>query len=522
MIRERFLDQVSGRREPWDVAVVGGGATGMGIAVDAATRHYSVVLLEQSDFGKGTSSRSTKLVHGGVRYLQQGNVSLVMEALKERGILFQNAPHLVQDLPFVVPNYQWWETPFYGIGLKVYDLLAGKYGFGRSVLLSREEVLARIPTLQTEGLRGGVLYHDGQFDDSRLLISLGQTATEHGACILNYAPVTGLLKDPEGMVHGLTFLDAESGQTQSVYARCVINATGAFCDALQQQDEPGSEPIIAPSQGVHIVLDRSFLPGDTAIMVPHTRDGRVMFAIPWHGHVLVGTTDTPITNIMLEPTPQKGEVDFILETASNYLAHRPARNDILSVFTGIRPLVNTARTGKTAALSREHTISISKSGLLTIAGGKWTTYRKMAEDCLEHAIVLGRLEERPCVTRQLPIHGATRRTEGNKVLRVYGTEAMDIEKLGHSQPQLTKPMHPQLTITGAQVIWAVRREMARTLDDVLARRTRALFLNARAALEVAPRVVELMAVELRRDQAWQANQIKDFSQIARCFLVNPC
>ena len=280
--------------------MVGGGATGMGIALDAASRRYSVVLLEQSDFGKGTSSRSTKLVHGGVRYLQQGNVSLVMEALKERGILFQNAPHLVHDLPFVVPNYQWWETPFYGIGLKVYDLLAGKYGFGRSVLLSREEVLRRIPTLEQEGLRGGVLYHDGQFDDSRLLINLAQTASEHGACLMNYARVTRLLKDTEGFVNGLVFKTWKPPRN-ILSARCVINATGAFCDAMQRQDDPDVEPMIAPSQGVHIVLDRSFLPGDTAIMVPHTRDGRVMFAIPWHGHVVVGTTDTPIRECALNP-----------------------------------------------------------------------------------------------------------------------------------------------------------------------------------------------------------------------------
>jgi glycerol-3-phosphate dehydrogenase len=519
MSRAQFLELVRARREPWDLVIVGGGATGMGIAVDAASRRYSVLLLEQSDFGKGTSSRSTKLVHGGVRYLQQGNVSLVMEALKERGILFQNAPHLVHDLPFVVPNYQWWETPFYGIGLKVYDLLAGKYGFGKSVLLSREEVLKRIPTLQQEGLRGGVLYHDGQFDDSRLLISLAQTAAEHGACLVNYAPVTGLLKDGEGMVNGVIFTDAESGQKQTAYARCVINATGAFCDVVQRQDDPSTETMIAPSQGVHIVLDRSFLPGNTAIMVPHTRDGRVMFAIPWHDHVVVGTTDTAIREVQLEPVPQEGEIEFILETASDYLAHRPSRKQILSVFTGIRPLVNTSRTSSTAALSREHTITISKSGLLTIAGGKWTTYRKMAEDCLEHAIVLGRLEERPCVTHQLTIHGATR-SATNADLDVYGTDAAQIEELSREQPKLAGQLHPALPINGAQVIWAARKEMARTVDDVLARRTRALFLNARAALEMAPIVGHMLAAELCRHAAWEEQQLREFTAIAQCFLIN--
>ena len=520
MTRASFLEQIRQRREPWDLAVVGGGATGMGIALDAASRRYSVVLLEQSDFGKGTSSRSTKLIHGGVRYLQQGNVSLVMEALKERGILFHNAPHLVRDLPFVVPNYQWWETPFYGIGLKVYDLLAGKYGFGRSVLLSREEVLTRIPTLQQEGLRGGVLYHDGQFDDSRLLINLAQTAAEQGACLVNYARVLRLLKDTEGMVNGLDFLDFESGQESTIGARCVINATGPFCDQLQRLDDPEAEPMIAPSQGVHIVLDRSFLPSDTAIMVPHTRDGRVMFAIPWHDHVLVGTTDTPISEVRLEPRPQNGEIEFILETASDYLARRPARRDILSVFTGIRPLVNTARASSTAALSREHTISISKSGLLTIAGGKWTTYRKMAKDCLEHAMVLARLEERLCVTEHLPIHGSQEITSFTGPLAVYGTDAAQIGELARKQPELQRPLHPALPINGAQVVWAARHEMARTIDDVLSRRTRALFLNARAALEMAPKVAALMSVELARDPAWQKQQLRDFENIAACFLVD--
>jgi glycerol-3-phosphate dehydrogenase len=520
MIRSSFLEQIRQRRELWDLAVVGGGATGMGIAVDAASRGYSVALLEQSDFGKGTSSRSTKLIHGGVRYLQQGNVSLVMEALKERGILLQNAPHLVHDLPFVVPNYQWWETPFYGIGLKVYDLLAGKYGFGRSVLLSREEVLGRIPTLEREGLRGGVLYHDGQFDDSRLLISLAQTAAEKGACLLNYARVVRLLKDAEGMLNGIAFQDLETQQEHILLARCVINATGAFCDELQLQDDPNTERMIAPSQGVHIVLDRSFLPGDTAIMVPHTRDGRVMFAIPWHGHVVVGTTDTPITEVTLEPAPREGEIDFILETARNYLARRPERKDILSVFTGIRPLVNATKANSTAALSREHTITISKSGLLTIAGGKWTTYRKMAEDCLEHAAVLGGLEERACITQRLPIHGSHALNNCASHLSVYGSDAAQIEELARQRPEWAKPLHPALPIIGSQVIWAARHEMARSLEDVLARRTRALFLNARAAIEMAPNVAELMAAEFGQDQAWQKTQLRQFSQVAANFEVN--
>jgi len=477
--REAFLKRIAERREPWDLAVVGGGSSGIGISVDAVTRGYSVVLLEQHDFGKGTSSRSTKLVHGGVRYLQQGNISLVMEALKERGLLLQNAPHLVHDLQFIVPNYEWWEAPFYGIGMKVYDLLAGKYGFGPSQILSRDEVLERIPTLSQDGLRGGVKYHDGQFDDARLLIDLASTAAEQGACLINYARVVSLVKDSGGFVNGLTFRDEESGASHTLAARCVINATGPFCDELRRVDQPDAKPMIAPSQGVHIVLSRQFLPSDAAIMVPHTRDGRVMFAIPWHGHAVVGTTDTPIPASILEPTPKSEEIDFILDTARDYLAKRPTRADVLSVFTGIRPLVKSSDVSKTAALSREHTIEISSSGLLTIAGGKWTTYRKMAEDAVDHAIVLGQLAERPCVTRELRI-----RDPGS-----------------HDD----------------SAAWFARHEMARTVEDVLARRTRLLFINARAALAKAPQVARELARELGRDEAWQEAQLKNFAETANHF-----
>jgi glycerol-3-phosphate dehydrogenase len=518
--RAALLQRIRERREPWDIAAIGGGATGVGIAVDAASRGYSVALLEQSDFGKGTSSRSTKLVHGGVRYLQQGNISLVMEALKERGLLLRNAPHLVHDLPFVVPNYQWWEAPFYGIGLKVYDMLAGKYGFGRSLLLSTEEVLERIPTLEREGLRGGVLYHDGQFDDSRLLVNLVQTAAEQGACVLNYARVTGLAKDADGFVTGLGFQDEESGESHTLAARCVINATGPFCDEVRRLDESGAAPMIAPSQGVHLVLPREFLPRDTAIMVPHTRDGRVMFAIPWHDHVVVGTTDTPIPTVSLEPRPLDHEVDFILETASGYLAQRPTRADILSVFTGIRPLVKAGDSSSTAALSRDHTLHISKSGLLTITGGKWTTYRKMAEDCVDHAIVLARLTERPCVTKDLHVHGFHRQAEQFGPLAGYGSDAIGLGDLMREDPALARPLHSALRICGAQVVWAARHEMARTLDDVLARRTRALYLNAKAALEMAPAVAELLAKELKRDEGWRRREFAAFKDIAACFVVN--
>jgi glycerol-3-phosphate dehydrogenase len=505
----------------WDIVVIGGGATGVGVAVDAASRGYDVLLLEQSDFGKGTSSRSTKLAHGGVRYLEQGNVSLVMEALKERGLMLQNAPHLVHNLGFVVPNYDWWETPFYGIGLKLYNLLAGKYGFGASRILSKEETLEKLPTIKTEGLRGGVIYFDGQFDDARLLINLAATAFEQGAVLLNYATVEALTKDDEGFVDGVRFRDLETGEQVKVRAAAVINATGPFTDDVRRMADPETEPMIAPSQGIHLVFDHSFLAGDNAVMVPHTSDGRVMFAIPWHGHTVVGTTDTPVEHATLEPVAMEREIDFILHTASLYLARKPARSDVLSVFAGIRPLVRAAGAGagNTAALSRDHTIRIESNGMITICGGKWTTYRHMAEDCVNHAATLARLPEKPCITGRLNIHGFHTSAEKFGRLAVYGSDAAAIRELEDGDAELRKPLHPALPYTGAEVVWAARHELASALEDVLARRTRALFLNARAAIEMAPRAAALMARELKRTREWEASQVKVFEAVADNYLL---
>ena len=396
---------------PWDFVIVGGGATGLGCAIDASSRGYRTLLVEQSDFAQGTSSRSTKLVHGGVRYLKQGNVSLVLEALKERGLLLKNAPHLVHDLPFVVPNYTWWEGPYYGIGLKMYDLLAGRSGFGRSKHLSKEETIERIPTIEPDGLDGGVIYYDGQFDDARMAINMAQTAAEQGGVLLNYMRVTGILKHDDE-VAGVRVVDQETGRDYEVPAKAVINATGAFTDGVRRMDDPAAKSMIVPSQGVHIVLDRSFLPGDTAIMVPKTDDGRILFAIPWHDRVLVGTTDTPIDEVSLEPRPLQEEIDFLLEHTARYLTRDPEPEDVLSTFAGIRPLVGVAsEDDETAALSRDHTLHIAPSGLVTIAGGKWTTYRKMAEDTIDQAALIADLEDRDCVTKNLQLHGYHKNTE---------------------------------------------------------------------------------------------------------------
>ena len=517
MKRETMFENIYSRSEPWDMVVVGGGATDMGVAVDAAARGLSVVLLEAHDFGKGTSSRSTKLVHGGVRYLEQGNIPLVMSALKERGLMRQNAPHLVHDLAFVVPNYSWWEAPFYGIGLKLYDMLAGKYGFGASKLLSKEESLERLPALEPDELRGGVVYYDGQFDDARLLIHLAMTAADHGAVLLNYCPVTGLLRDAEGYVNGVMARDEESGEELALTARIVINATGVFTDSIRHMADSAAEPLMVTSQGIHLVFERSFLKGDTALMVPKTSDGRVLFVIPWHGHAVAGTTDTPVDAPTLEPRPYEEEIEFILDTAARFFVRPPTRADVLAVYVGLRPLVK--GDGKTSALSRDHVIHVDTSGLLTITGGKWTTYRHMAEDCVNHAITLGKLPDVECPTKNLHIHGYRKDSGSLTDLEVYGSDAEKILALAAGTPALAEQLHPALPYIAAEVAWAAREEMARTVEDVLARHTRALFLNANAAIAMAEPVARLLAAELGRDQAWIFAQVTQFTELAQQYRV---
>ncbi|MEI6035598.1 MAG: glycerol-3-phosphate dehydrogenase/oxidase [Verrucomicrobiae bacterium] len=520
MNREKLIQQVEGAKH-WDIIIAGGGATGLGVAVDAATRGCKTLLLEADDFSKGTSSRSTKLVHGGVRYLEQGDIPLVLEALRERGLMHQNAPHLVHHLSFIVPRYQWWEGPFFGIGMKVYDALAGKLNLAPSRMVSREETIARIPNIEQEKLLGGVEYFDGQFDDSRLAIALAQTAVHHGACALNYARVTGITK-AGGLTDGVEFIDGETGRKYEAKGSVVINATGIFSDAIRMMDDPKAQRAIQPSQGVHLVFDRSFLQGDSAIMVPHTDDGRVLFVIPWHGKVLVGTTDTAMETADIEPRAMKEEIGFILRNAARYLARAPKEEDILSVFAGQRPLVRPPGKdgGATKAISRNHEVLVSDSGLVTIVGGKWTTYRKMAEDTLDHAMTLGGLEDRPCVTRNLQIHGwrspnAPALPEG---LDVYGSDASKVQALMESEPSLAVPLHPKLPYPLAAVVWAARHEQARTLEDVLSRRTRALILDARAAIEAAPDAARLLARELGRDSSWLDSQVKAFTALAEGYL----
>ncbi|MEN8144650.1 MAG: glycerol-3-phosphate dehydrogenase/oxidase [Gemmatimonadota bacterium] len=518
MEREKLLGRLDAAEE-WDVVVIGGGATGLGCAVEAASRGYRTLLLEQSDFAKGTSSRSTKLIHGGVRYLQQGDISLVLEALHERGLLMHNAPHLVRNLSFVVPVYDWWEGPFYGIGLKVYDALAGRLGLGPSRRLSLEETLQHIPTVEPEGLRGGVMYYDGQFDDARLAVTLAQTAADLGGTPLNYVQVTGLIHEA-GLVRGVRAVDTESGTEHEIRARVVVNATGVFTDSVRRMDDPSVRPMVTASQGVHIVLGREFQPGDSAIMVPHTDDGRVLFAVPWHDRVVVGTTDTPVEEASLEPRALEEEIDFLLTHAVRYLTRDPDPSDVLSVFAGLRPLVG--KGDDTASISRDHTLAVSTSGLVTITGGKWTTYRRMGADTITEAAQVGGLDVKPSITESLHLHGWTLEADPDDPLDdrgVYGSDAQAVRQLAIDNPDLSDPLHDRLPYTGAQIVWAVRYEMARTLEDVLARRTRALLLDARASMEMAPQVAALMAAELKRDHVWEAAQVEEYRTLASGYLL---
>ncbi len=504
--------------EKFDVVIVGGGATGLGTAVDAASRGYRVALIEGADFAHGTSSRSTKLVHGGVRYLRQGNVKLVFEALRERGRLTQNAPHLVRDRAFVIPNYRWWEGPFYGIGMLVYDQLAGRLGLQKSRVLSKAETIEQIPNVETDGLDGGVIYHDGQFDDARLAIHLAMTAAEHGAVLANYCRAVGLIKT-NGKVTGVRVRDVEGETEFEVAAKVVVNATGIFVDELRTTDEAGAKPIVAVSQGIHLVLPRHFLRGDAALMVPKTSDGRVLFAVPWHDCVVVGTTDTRVDRPELEPRAGAEERKFVMAHARQYLREDPRDEDVLSVFAGLRPLVRGDGSESTAALSRDHAIMISGSGLITVTGGKWTTYRQMAEDVVEQIELVGDWAGSACRTVDLKIHGSgPADAESLKAIKGYGTDAAEIETLAQTLTGGNERLHPRLPYRVAEVIWQVRAEMARTVDDVLARRMRALLLDARAAIAMAPRVAELMAAELGRDSAWGKAQVEVFSANARGYV----
>ena len=520
MNRDKTVQKLSEIESIFDFIVVGGGATGIGIALEAATRGYSVVLLEKSDFTKSTSSKSTKLVHGGVRYLAQGNLGLVREACVERGLLLKNAPHLVRNQPFIIPTFGLFDELMYTVGLTFYDLLAGKYSLGRSLRISKKKTIERLPTINKQKISAGVVYHDGQFDDTRLAINALQTAIEHGAYAINYMEVKKLLKNDNELVCGVTAIDLEAGKEFNINGKAVINATGVFADDILQMDSPGKRNTIRPSQGIHLVLDQSFLQSDYALMIPKTDDGRVLYAVPWHDKVVVGTTDTPINTPSLEPIALEQEIEFILKTMAKYLTKAPTRADVLSIFAGLRPLAAPKNeSSKTKEISRSHKITITSSQLYTMIGGKWTTFRRMAQDMVDKVEKTKNWKRTKTATRHLKLHGYKQNINLNDSLYFYGSDKDLLLNLMEKEANAKLLISEKLNIFSGQVIWAVRFEMARTVEDFLSRRVRCLLLDAREALLVAPKVAKIMAAELGKDEQWEKEQVKEFEEIALCYIL---
>ncbi|MEJ5053744.1 glycerol-3-phosphate dehydrogenase/oxidase [Sphingobacterium sp. MYb382] len=504
----------------WDITIIGGGATGLGIAVDAASRGYKTLLVEKHDFANGTSSKSTKLVHGGVRYLANGDVKLVYSALKERGLIFQNAPHVSFVQSFVIPSYSWFNKLKFLIGLKLYDWMAGSLRIGKSVLLSKDQVVEKLPHIKTKKLIGGVQYFDGQFDDARLAINLAQTASEYGATLINYSDVIEISKNESGQVNGLTFRDRESQESHTVKSKSVINATGIFVDDILKLDTPTHKNLVRPSQGAHIVVDKHFLGNVDALMIPETSDGRVLFGVPWHDKVLLGTTDTPIDAHQIEPRPLEEEINFILTTAQQYLENAPTRKDILSIFAGLRPLAapTNGDGNSTKEISRDHKLIKSDSNLITITGGKWTTYRKMGEETVDLCVKTTGLAAKPCKTTHLAIHGSTTiKNEGH--WQVYGSDLPHIQALMRDQPELAEKLHENYDFRLAEVVWSCQAEMVVKLADFMARRIRFLLLDAHASLAAAPKVAQVMAQQLGKDDQWIAKELNDYTTLVKNYTI---
>ena len=489
----------------WDIIVIGGGATGLGTALDASLRGYKTLLLEGHDFAKGTSSRSTKLVHGGVRYLEQGNIKLVREALRERGYLLKNAPHLTSIQTFIVPVFSGWEKMFYGLGLKFYDLLSGKLSLGDTQILSKKETVEHLPTINAEKLAGGILYFDGQFDDSHLAIEIAATAIKKGATVLNYCKATGFIKT-NGEITGVECIDVLSEKKYTLKTKVVVNATGVFTNAIVQMDNQLEHDLVSPSQGIHLVIDAKFFPSTDAMMIPKTDDGRVLFAVPWHNKVVLGTTDTPIEEVSYEPKPLEEEIEFIIKHINRYCTSLITRADVNAVYVGLRPLVKQKTKVSSALISREHHLSVSSSGLITITGGKWTTYRKMAADAVDNAAFIGKFKKEKCTTAHTPIGD-----EKEKETRMKEILKNDIS--------LKELVDPNYTFTKAAIVYAVKYEMAICIEDILARRMRLLFLDATLAIAVAPMVASIMAPYLQKDKNWEAAEIASFTQLAEQYIL---
>lgn len=521
----------------YDIVIIGGGATGLGSAVDAASRGYKTLLVEQADFGKGTSSRSTKLVHGGVRYLAQGNIKLVREALAERGRLLKNAPRMTSTQPFVVPVFSLWEKFYYSAGLMLYDVLSGKLSLGKTRLLSRKKTLELLPNINPKKVAGGILYYDGQFNDAELCIELAHTAERYGATVLNYTKAVGFIKEKDIIV-GVELEDTLGAAVGAVRCKCVINATGVFTDAVLQMDDPHADTLVYPSQGIHLVVSPKFFRGINAMMIPKTDDGRVLFAVPWQGKVVVGTTDSHVDHIDLEPLPLAEEIHFVLEHFNRYTNAAITKEDVLSVFVGLRPLVRSANAGSniSSLLSRDHTLVVSPSRLVTITGGKWTTYRKMAEDAVNNAVFVAKLDHtstndsgsakvgptsaatsstKKCITKDLPIGdlGAARELAAQLTL----DEPLLGNYLDH---EFAAFHHITYAIRVVDVVVAARISYVRTVEDFLARRSRLLFLDARAAIKLAPSVATILQKELNWSNEEREAQLQSFIQLAQQYIIH--
>ena len=519
MNRKEMLQQIESTPE-WDIIIIGGGATGLGAALDAAVRGYKTLLLEQYDFAKGTSSRSTKLVHGGVRYLAQGNIKLVIEALKERGRLLRNAPHITTAQSFVLPVFTNWDKWYYSIGLKLYDILSVGLSLGKTRILSASKTKKLLPSIRSENVKGGIQYFDGQFDDTRLAIDIAGTANYYGAVILNYAKVTGFKKRAD-KITGVIMCDALNNIEYELRCKSVINATGVFTDAVLQMDDALQKNVVSPSQGIHLVINKKYFNCEHALMIPKTDDGRVLFAVPWKNEVVVGTTDTPVNQATIEPKPMEEEIDFIISHFNRYCNTNIERSNIKTVYVGLRPLVKSTEGNKTSLMSRDHIITVSKSGLVSVVGGKWTTYRKMAEDAVNNAIFISKLDKKEeCSTKTLPIGKWDWPINKLDHWHVYGVHAATIKKLTSENFAWWEKLHPLFPHIKAEVIWFVRNEMALTVEDVLARRTRLLFLDAQAAIDTAPVVAELMMIEMQKDESWKENQINSFTSLAQQYLLH--
>ncbi|MCQ9636523.1 glycerol-3-phosphate dehydrogenase/oxidase [Chryseobacterium sp. WG23] len=523
MKRNEELSKLTNVKE-WDFIVIGGGASGLGSALDAVSRGFKTLLLESHDFAKATSSRSTKLVHGGVRYLAQGDVGLVKEALKERGLLAKNAAHIVKNQSFIIPNYTWWGGIYYKIGLSVYDFLAGKLSLGKTRYISKSKTVEKLPTIEQNHLMSGVVYQDGQFDDARLAVNLTQTIIEKGGTAVNYVKVINLLKDGADKVIGVVAEDQLSKQQYQIYAKVVINATGVFTNDILNMNNPKHGKLVVPSQGIHLVLDKSFLKSDDAIMIPKTSDGRVLFVVPWHNRALVGTTDTLLKDESFEPRALEEEISFVLNTARQYLAKKPTREDVKSVFAGLRPLAAPKDGSKsTKEVSRSHKVIASETGLISIIGGKWTTYRKMAEDTIDEAMKVHRLGNTTSKTEHLSIHGNVKpeQVDRSNHLYVYGSDIPAIKALQESNPRYSQKIHPDHPFTVAEIVWAIRNEMAETIEDILSRRVRLLFLDARAAIDSAHTVAKIIAEEKGYSEEWTQQHENEFIDLARGYLLTP-